>query len=523
VPGIFGRVALPVVLGTLAMLAACNRQGTVAPRDELRIVQTQDLNSLDPIFVSGLGGQELAALLYSYLLKLDDRGRLVPDAATEVPSRANGGISRDGRVITYHLRRGIRFSDGSPLTSADVQATIEAVAAPGSDAPTRIGFDDVAVVTAPDPLTVRVHLGRPDAAILLYLCGPGNAVPILPHLAIAGKTQLANLPLSSMPIGSGPYVLRHWSRGDSLELEANPAYFGGAPQIRNLDLRFVPSATTAVEALRAGDADAFVNADESQRLQLNTLAHVRIESAPLDGTGALIFNTQSPGLRDALVRRAIAQAFDMQTIVDKTLVGRNRSANPGRGLFQWAYDPAAFAMPAYNPAAASAVLKNRRLALTLVVRDDRPSQMSIAEEIQAEERAAGVDVSIRSYPVAALVAPDGPLYGGHFDLALFTFIGGYDPDVTDQFACNRIPPRGFNKPRYCNPALDVTMRRAVETNDRATRIALYRSIETTLARDLPIDVLFQANAINVFPETLRGESNAPTGPFWDVADWGYAR
>ncbi|HVA28469.1 MAG TPA: peptide ABC transporter substrate-binding protein, partial [Candidatus Baltobacteraceae bacterium] len=475
--------------------------------------------SLDPIFVSGLGGQELSALLYTYLVKLDAQGRMVPDAALEVPTRANGGISRDGRVITYHLRPGIRFSDGSPLTSADVKATLEAIAAPESDAPSRIGFDDIAVVTAPDPLTVRVHLGRPYAPILLYLCAPGNAVPILPHAIIAGKTRLANLSISSAPVGSGPYVLHRWRRSDYLELDANPAYFAGPAKIKHLFIRFVPSATTAVEAVRAGEADAFINADESQHLMISTLKRVRIESVPLDGTGALIFNTRSPGIRDAAIRRAIAAAFDARSIVDKTLMGRNRSRNTGRGLFQWAYDPTAFTMPAYDPSAAANVLRRHKLALTLVVRDDRPSQLSIATQIQAQERAAGVDVSIRRYPVSELVAPDGPLYGGYYDLALFTFIGNYDPDVTDQFSCDRIPPRGFNKPRYCNPALDALMKKAAGTYDRTERIALYRPIQEILARDLPLDALFQANAVNIFPEDLRGESNAPSGPFWNVANW----
>jgi len=155
----------------------------------------------------------------------------------------------------------------------------------------------------------------------------------------------------------------------------------------------------------------------------------------------------------------------------------------------------------------------------LVTRDDRPSQLAIATEMQAELHAAGVDLAIRKYPVSTLVAPDGPLYGGHYDLALFTFIGGYDPDITDQFSCNHVPPRGFNKPRYCNPTLDTLMRKAAEAYDRPTRIALYRPIQTILARDLPMDVLFQAHAINLFPETMQGESNAPTGPFWNVANW----
>ena len=125
-----------LALALLALLVAgCARPEHTRERDHLTIVQTQDFQSLDPIFVSGVGGQELASLIYSYLVKFDDRGELIPDAAVAVPTRANGGISPDGKTIVYHLRPGLRFSDGSSLTSFDVAETIGHVAFPGRTRP----------------------------------------------------------------------------------------------------------------------------------------------------------------------------------------------------------------------------------------------------------------------------------------------------------------------------------------------------------------------------------------------------
>jgi peptide/nickel transport system substrate-binding protein len=526
-----------LALALLALLVAgCARPEHTRERDQLTIVQTQDFQSLDPIFVSGVGGQELASLLYSYLVKFDDRGDLVPDAAVMVPTRTNGGISPDGKTIVYHLRPGVRFSDGSPLTSFDVAETIGRVAFPGSDAPSRVAYDDVAAIATPDEHTLKVYLRTPYAPIVLYLCGPGNAIPILPAAVVHGHAHLRGTQLDTDPLGSGPYELVRWARGERLELQANPYYFGGKPKIDRITILPVPSSTTAYAMLRAGEVDAYVNADDSQYAQLAALPGERTEAVPIDGTGALIYNTTHDGLGDVRVRRAFTQGLDIKAIVEKTLRGAGRARNPGRGLFEWAYDPVAYAMPPHDAAEAARLLdeagwrmgadgvrhKNgAALSLDLIVRADKPSALQMATLMQAQERPLGIRVSIRRFDVAALVAPDGPLYGGHYDIALFPFIAGFDPDVRDQFACHRVPPHGFNKARYCNPSLDRMMNEAVRPYSRAERIPYYRKVQRTLAHDLPIAVMFQAVSINAFPADLRNERSAVSTPFWNVANWSY--
>jgi peptide/nickel transport system substrate-binding protein len=517
-----GRFLRPAIFAILGFLVSgCVRPEIAEHHDHLTIVQTQDFPSLDPIFVSGVGGQELASLLYSYLVKFDARGELVPDAALAVPTRENGGISADGRTIEYHLRPGIRFSDGTPLTSFDVAETIGHVAFPGADAPSRVAFDDVAAISTPDDRTIRVYLREPYAPILLYLCGPGNAIPILPASVLRGHMRLAGTSLDRQPLGSGPYRLAHWARGERLELEANPYYFAGMPHIGRITIVPVPSSTTALQMLRSGEVDAFVNADDAQFADLRAVANARTRVTPIDGTGALIFNTQQPVLRDPTVRRAFAEALDLPAIVGKVLRGSTRAHDPGRGLFEWAYDPQAYAMPAYDPADARKLLRGRTLHLDLIFRADKPSAEQIATLMQAQERAVGITLSLRRFDVTALVAPNGPLYGGHYDVALFPFIAGFDPDVRDQFACNRIPPHGFNKARYCNPALDALMRTAARMLDRSDRIVAYRAVQRVLAADLPIVTMYQAVSIDTFPAALHDGRGAPNTPFWNVAEWSY--
>lgn len=525
---------IPMLLAALMLLAGCSLHSSPLHHDRLRIVQTQDFPTLDPIFVSGVGGQELAALLFSYLVKVDDQGRLVPDAAEAVPTRENGGISPDGRTITYHLRPDVRFSDGSRVTSFDVAETIGRIAFPGSDVPTRVAYDDVAAVRTPDSRTVKVLLRQPYAPIVLYLCGPGNATPILPWRMIHGRAHLRGTSLDDTPLGSGPYMVRRWQRGDHVDLVVNPYYYAGPAHIPAVTIRIVGSATTALQMLRSGEADAYVNADDAQYDDLRALPETRTEMVPIDGTGALIFNTLDSRLSDVRVRRAIVAALDVPSIVRKSLLGPGRDRDPGRGLFQWAYDPHDYAMPRFDPRSAQRMLDaagwrrgsdgtRRRdgvtLALDLLVRSDKPSALIMATQMQAETKAVGISVAIHELSIGEYVAPDGPLYAGRFQVALFPFVNGVDPDVRDQFGCNRLPPHGFNKPRYCNPQLDTIMRSAVVPYDRATRSLRYHEIERILARDLPMAALYQAVSINTFPAALQNEHAAVTTPFWNVANW----
>ena len=455
---------------------------------------------------------------------------------SQFPTRANGGVSSDGKTIVYHLRPGVRFSDGSALTSFDVAETIGHVSFPGSDAPSRVAFDDIGAISTPDELTVKVYLRQPYAPIVLYLCGPGNAVPIMSAAQLQGHAHLRGTRMDTHPLGSGPYELARWVPGKRLDLLANPYYFRGKAKIDRLTILPVPASTTAYAMLRAGEVDAYVNADDSQFAQLGALPGERTESVPIDGTGALIFNTTHDGLGDVRVRRALTQALDMKAIVEKTMPGSDRARNPGRGLFEWAYDPVAYAMPPHDVAAAAALLdqagwhmgsdgvrhKNgATLTLDMIVRADRPSALQMATLMQAQVRPLGIRLSIHRFSVNTMVAPNGPLYSGSYDVALFPFIAGFDPDVRDQFACRRIPPHGFNKARYCNPPLDRLMNDAVRPYSRAERIPYYRTVQRMLAHDLPIDLMFQAVSINTFPADLHNEHSAVNTPFWNVATWSY--
>ena len=230
--------------------------------------------------------------------------------------------------------------------------------------------------------------------------------------------------------------------------------------------------------LHSGEANGYVMADPAlDRCSPTSRASAPTRS-PVDGIGGLIFNTRAAPVRSPLTRLAIVDALDIAGSVRRVFHGGVSTHDAPAGLFLWAYDPRAFPPPVYSPKTAAALFdaqgwrlgadgKRYRngvpLELTLIVRGDQPSSSALAATFAQQLRAIGVAVETRQYAIQEWGSPDGPLYRGRFDLAIAQFITGPDPDLTDQFACNRIPPRGYNKPRYCNPELDDLLMRAAAT------------------------------------------------------------
>ncbi|HEY3674370.1 MAG TPA: peptide ABC transporter substrate-binding protein [Candidatus Tumulicola sp.] len=524
------------LLLTAAILTACSRPSAHHTRAELSIAQQHEPMSLNPALENGTSSMELGLLLFQYLVKFDDRGRLIGDAAVEPPTVRNGGISRDGLTITYHLRNGLRFADGKPLTAADCVWSIRAIQNPANNVQSRYGYDRVSDARAPDATTLVLHLREPFAPLTTLVLAP-QGFPILPRHVLASETNFNHDSFALQPIGSGPYVVTQWLHGDRLELRSNPYYWQGKPHIDRITLRFVADANTAINLLQTGEIDGyFDDQDLANYPQLQHVAGTYVSNAPINGVGALIFNTADPLTADARVRHALAEAIDIHSLIAKTYRGAYTNAAAGRGLFLWAYDPKAYPDIPYDPKDAARLLDaagwtlssgvrvkdGRPLDLQLIVQAQTPGDQIIGNAIAAQERSIGVHVSLKQFNVTQFVAPaslGGPVYGGHFQIALYPFLNGDDPDTTDQFSCDHVPPKGYNKSRICDPAIDTLLNAGRRTYEPAARIAIYSRLEQLLYRELPIALLYQRHQIGAFTNRLHGQTTSLSGAFWNVGRW----
>ncbi len=251
-------------------------------------------------------------------------------------------------------------------------------------------------------------------------------------------------------------------------------------------------------------------------------------STPVSAVDALIFNTQGSATRNPMVRRALAEAIDIPALVQKAYRGALDSRQAGRGLFLWAFDPSSYPDVRPDPQGAQRLLQRanaNNLDLSLIIQAGVPGEQIAANLIASDERAIGVRVSIKQFNVTQFGAPaslGGPVYGGKFDMALYSFVNGDDPDTTDQFACANVPPKGYNKSRICDPRIDALLAQGRSTYDSSRRKAVYARLQALLYRELPIVLLYQRRELDVFPDRLRGPAGSIDSVFWDVGRWRFA-
>lgn len=517
-------------------LAACTREGARYPARngaELVVAVPQEPVSLDPLYLEGPTAYTYSGLMYSYLTNYDSDGNIVGDLAAQVPTIANGGISHDGTQLTYHLRRNARWQDGYAVTSRDVVFTYSAVMNPENTVGYRYGYDRIASVNAPDAHTVVVKLKYPFSPIVGFFFGGDSNYPILPAHLLQKYKSLDHVAFNAAPVGSGPYELARWERGDHLELSANDAYYRGKPRLRRVLLPFITNDATTINELRTGEVDAAFSVDASQIAELRDIPDHRIVITPVPYFYGLSFNMEDPVMGDLRVREAFALAIDRQELVKKISLGVYDANTGPRGLFTWAYD-AGVKVPQYDPRQATRLLDDAgwtaslsgirrkngvplKVQLAFPAGDDIMTRFGVA--IAAAERAIGIEVSTKTYARVQFQAVDGPILQGRYQVALYNYQATVDPDATWLLGCDQRSPHGFNEARYCNAAVDAALKRGVSSFDRSARRAAYREVQEQIARDLPYYFVCQISEVDVIPSQLSGYAKPLLSPFTSAWEW----
>jgi peptide/nickel transport system substrate-binding protein len=482
----------------------------------------EDPSSLDTILNTPFGWQ-LGPLTQGYLFLVDDRGRLVPDRALALPTRANGGISKDGATITYRIRTG-RWSDGAPFDARDVAFTVAALRNSRTNVPDRSTVDQIARVSAPRPDRLVVRLRRPSAPFVssFLTLGADDPFAILPRHVVGHAPDLNRSSLDTGPVGLGPFRLRVWRRGERLEFERNPYYWRGPAALAQVTVLVEPDAGTRLLQARRGNLDLTVisglQVDEAAR------AGLKLVRATTNIVDFVQFNLHRvAALRDPAVRRAIAQALDRRRLAATVYRGLEAPTDTGQ------LDPAlatAATLPAYDPAAARRILGPRHLNLELAIAGKWRSSTSAAVQIAAQLAAAGLTTTVHSYSEGQFWGPKfarGVLESGAFDLSLTSWSPSLDPDRSYLFGCEATPPGGGNAGGYCNPAFDAAEAAGAEAYDPAARTLAYRRAHAILVRDVPVVPLgFERSAYVVSRRFLNFKPNVLGRDYWNAWEWALA-
>ncbi|MDQ6825659.1 MAG: peptide ABC transporter substrate-binding protein [Candidatus Eremiobacteraeota bacterium] len=509
----------------------------VGPREKgsVRFNLAADPANLNPLFAhqdaASVEGQ-LARLAFEPFIDIDQRGRSTPALLAVVPTTQNGGVSADGRTLTYRLRPEARWQDGYPVTAADVIFTLKAILDTKNPVRSHAGYDLIDKVSSPTASTVVFHLRRAWAPAVQSFFSYGLAPQfVLPKHILEKQQPLASAAFNAAPIGNGPFRFVSWHRGERLLYVANTRYWRGIARVGRVDIRIVGDPSTNLTLLRSGEVDFNLIAPAQQKI-LSGDRNIAYRYVPTATVAGIAINLRHPPLDDVRVRRAIAMSIDRKAISDKITLGRYPVTESAQPQFSWAYDPTA-KQPGFAPHSADRLLEKagwrrgengirtknaKQLTLTYVQFPESQTGVRAATMIQSQLQARGIDITIKSIGNAQLFMPaaqGGALASGSFDLAYVPWPMGSDPDDSLLLACNG----ASNYMRYCNPYVQRLENAALSTTSRAARKSVYSKIAHIVAQDVPLIYLFNANYIYAYRSQLRGFYPNAFTPTWNAHNW----
>lgn len=500
------RRPLLAVLGLGVLLVSSGCGSTGAPtRDELIDSRDNyDPRSLDPAVSTDVPTGRAVGYLF------DGLTRFTPDARVEPSLAERWDVSSDGLTYTFHLRHGVTFHDGSPLTAHTVVASWHRALAPETKSgaasflfPIKGARDfnggtakSVSGLSAPNDSTVVVTLTEPLAIFTKMLA--------MPVAAIVPEHVPSNF--GEHPIGTGPWKLVEWKHDDYLLFAKNPNYFDGAPKADTLRARVIAEPSTAVAEFESGNVDILqIPATEASDWMEDESKKPLLMSTPALELVYVGINTTRGPLADARVRQAMNYAVDIPRIIERLIGGRGTRAAGVIPPALAGYDSARKPYP-YDTLKAKALLREAGYPNGIDVElwvGMVPIYMRIAETMQAYLNAVGIRTKIVQRESAAARAAARK---GQTDMILKDWYADY-PDAEDFLypllhGANK--GAGGNVSFYSNPVFDSLVTASRRELDETKRNALYRQADSLAFIDAPMVFLYFYDELYAVQPWLKG-------------------
>jgi len=501
--------------------------------------------TINPILNSGNAADaDIIKLVYTGLMRTNERGELVPDLA------ATTEVSPDGKTYTVTIKDGVRWQDGEPFTAKDVVATIGFIKTPGWNSPLAGLFKNVAA-DASDDRTVRFTLEEPYSPFLSAL-----TVGILPaHLWQDAKPEYAaRAELNLKPIGTGPYKFKSLVKDKkgsirSYTLTRNENYYGDGPLISAITFKYYPDFPSAIDALSAKKADGISYLPLETRGEVEKIRNVDIYSLHLPQYTAVFFNQKKNVLvRSRAVRQALALAVDKERIVREALQGSAELAfgpiPPGflgydEGVKKYGFDLKAAAdlldqegwkldadgirkkttvdKTIKDPAKATTVTP-MELTLTTV---DAKENIAAAQVIKENWESLGVKTDVNVVPASKIQKEN--IRVRDYDALLYGEIIGPDSDPYPFWHSSQNEDGKLNLALFSNRRADELLEKARFTNKPDERASFYKEFQSILAEEEPAVFLYRTDYIHAVSRKVKGMGTetvfAPADRFTDVANW----
>ncbi|MEU3782630.1 ABC transporter substrate-binding protein [Streptomyces sp900129855] len=517
------RAAITAVV--LTGLAACSApssgEGGDTAATSVVIGVASEPDTLSPLLGYGKDGN---SKIFDGLLARDGDLELTPALAKALPQ-----VADDGLTYTYTLRDGVKFSDGEPLTAADVVFTYRTVLDAKTNNTSRSELDAVKEVRADGANKVVFRLKY------AYAPFAGRTVlPIVPeHIAAEQDPNTGSF--NTKPVGTGPYVLSSWSKGEKLTFKANPNYWGGAPKVKTFTMAVIGDDNVRATRLRSGDLDGAI-LPPNLAATFKGDAGLKTYDAKSYDFRTVTLPQENKVTGDRAIRQALDAAVDRKAMVDKILDGAGRPA----------YGP----LPVDDPWFAKGIERNQdldkarrvldqagwrtgdggirakggqRAAFTLLYPSGDKVRQDHALAYASDAKKAGIDVTVESATwevIEPRMKNDAVLAGfgstGDPDFGLYTLLH------------SSLAGDGFNNmARYDNPAVDKALDAGRRSQVEATRETAYDTLQRQLVKDPGYTFLTHIDHLYVLADRWSGlttqlephEHGFASGPWWNIEDW----
>ncbi len=492
--------------------------------DAMVVASIGDARTLVPILASDSASAEICSMVFNGLVKYDKDVRIVGDLA-ESWEILDGGL----RII-FHLRKGVKWHDGAPFTSRDVEFTYKKLTDTSVRTPYSGDFERIKELKVIDEHTVSVEYKEPFSPALASW-----GMWMMPEHILKNE-DLNKTDFSRRPVGTGPYVFRSWRTGEKIELRSNRDYFEGRPFIDRYIFRIIPDDATIFLELQTRGVDmSGLTPLQYSRQTDNRFFRDNYRKFRYPGFGYtyLGYNLSDPKFTDRRVRQAINLAVNRNEIVKTIFFGL---ADVTTGPFvpgTWAYNKEVRPAP-YDPGRAAFLLREAGwidingdgwlenglgsiFEFTILVNQGNNERLRTAEMIQGYLKKIGVKVKIRVLEWSAML--NDFINKKRFEAVLMGWSLGRDPDCYDIWHSSKTREGEFNFIGYSNPEVDRLLLEARGVFGQDERAFRYRRMHELIYEDQPYLFLYAGESLPIVSSRFRNIEVSPIGIGYNFIRW----
>ncbi len=510
--------AWAVGLAALALLATLGKAGA---ETLLRTRLNADIRSTDPGTNRDANTDAVVAHIVEGLVAFRDDTSIGPMLAD------SWAVSNEGKTYTFHLRQGVKFHNGGTMTADDVVWSLKRWLDPATQWRclsefSATGIARIEKIEAPDPQTVAITLDQPTALFL-----PTLARPDCGQTAVIHRDSVGTDGKWIAPIGTGPFKLGEWKRGQYMDLVRFDGYvprseprtgYTGAKDVKVDRVRFniIPDSSAAKAGLLSGSLDVIMSLSIPDLEELKSRPDVQLSITPALGLTGILFQTKDPLLKDVRIRRAIALSIDTAQIVDAVMQGTARPNNSALPLGSPFYSEAQSHGYAQNIAEAKKLLAEagyRGQPIKMITNKRYSFVFDASVLVQAMALGAGINIELEVMDWAAQL---DRYNRGDYQSMAFVYSARLDPSLSFEMLTG--PKATQPRKVWDNPEAQEMLRQSMMIDDTAKRQALFDDMHKRFITDVPMIVLFNGAELTALRKSIKGYAGwlYPEPRFWGV-------